>query len=101
MSSYSVLLIKKIIYYASTTDVFLGNLGLYYRAETATGTECSVKTMFLKILQHSQNNACVGVTFLITLLKAAAFSTADLLKKRLQHWFFSLNIVNFLRTNIM
>ena len=47
-------------------------------AEAATESECSVKTMFLKLSQYSQKNACIWVIFLMKLLKAAAFSTADL-----------------------
>ena len=74
---------------------------LFTGAEAATGSECFVKTMFLKISQYSQKNACVGVIFLTKFLKAAAFGTADLLKKSLQHRCFSVNIVNFLKTRII
>ena len=43
---------------------------------------CSTKKLFLKILGYSQENTCVGVSFLITL---QAFSHPILLKRDLQH----------------
>ena len=79
MLSHSVLFIKKVNLYASTTDAFLGNLRMFYRSRSSH-RKCSVKAIFLKISQYSQKNACVGVIFLIKFLKAA-FSTADLLKR--------------------
>ena len=45
---------------------------------------CSVKKMFLKILQNSQENTCTRVS---------------LLKKRLWHWCFPVNFVKYLRTH--
>ena len=45
---------------------------------------CSVKKMFLKILQNSQENTCIRVS---------------LLKKRLWHWCFPVNFVKYLRTH--
>ena len=60
----------------------------------------SLLQMFFKIdvlknSQYSQENTCVGVSFLIKLL---ASRPATLLKKRLQHRCFPVNIENFLRT---
>ena len=50
---------------------------------------CSTKKLFLKILGYSQENTCVGVSFLITL---QAFSHAILLKRDLQHRCLPVNI---------
>ena len=47
---------------------------------------CSVKKVFLKILQNSQENTCARVVFLIKL------SPATLLKKRLWYGCFSVNL---------
>ena len=73
MSSYSLLFIKKINLLCLPHLCF---------------SECSIKTMFLKISQYSQKSACIGVLFLIKLLKAAALSTADLFKETPTQVFF-------------
>ena len=49
---------------------------------------CSMKKVFLKILQNSQENTCARVSFLIKLQ----------LKKRLWRRCFPVNIAKFLRT---
>ena len=52
---------------------------------------CFIKKVFFKISQNSQENTCIGVSFL---KKIAAWRPAALLKKRLKHRCFP---VNFLR----
>ena len=59
---------------------------------------CSTKKLFLKILGYSQEDTCVGVSFLITL---QAFSHAILLKRDLQHRCLPVNIAQFLRTPVL
>ena len=56
---------------------------------------CSVKKIFLKTSQNSQENTCARVSFFN---KVAAFRTATLLKKRLWHKCFPVNFAKFLRT---
>ena len=55
---------------------------------------CSIRKLFLKILQYSQKNTCVGVSLLI---KMQAFSPVILLKKQA----FSVNIAKFLRIPVL
>ena len=55
---------------------------------------CSIKKLFLKILPYSQENTCVGVSFLI---KIRAFSPA----KKTPTQTFPMNIVKFLRTPVL
>ena len=57
---------------------------------------CSVKKVFLDISQGSQENTCARVSFLI---KLQAWP-ATLLKKRLWHRCFPVNIVKSLRTSV-
>ena len=66
---------------------------------------CSVKKVFLKNSQNSQENICVRVSFLIKLQasdlffnKVAGLKPATLLKKRLWHRYFPENFAKFLRT---
>ena len=59
---------------------------------------CSVKKVFLKISQNSQENTCARVSFLIK-LQASGLRPATLLKKRLRHRCFPVNFVKFLRTH--
>ena len=59
------------------TSKFQSDLGTVAR-------RCSVKKMFLKILQNSQENTCTRVS---------------LLKKRPWHWCFPVNFVKYLRTH--
>ena len=66
---------------------------------------CSVKKVFLKNSQNSQENICVRVSFLIKLQasdlffnKVAGLKPATLLKKRLWHRCFLMNFEKFLRT---
>ena len=65
---------------------------------------CSVKKVFLKNSQNSQENICVRVSFLIKLQasdlffnKVAGLKPATLLKKRLWHRCFLMNFEKFLR----
>ena len=57
---------------------------------------CSVKKVFLEILQNSQDSTCARVSFLIKLQAAPA----TLLKKRLQHRCFPGNFAKFLITPV-
>ena len=52
---------------------------------------CSIRKLFLKILQYSQKNTCVGVSLL---MKMQAFSPVILLKKTPKQAF-SVNIAKF------
>ena len=54
---------------------------------------CSVKKVFLEILQNSQGNVCARVSFSIKLQ-----APITLLKKRLWHRCFPVNFAKFLRT---
>ena len=62
-------------------------------ATEAVAQRCSVKKVFLEILQNSQENTCARVSFLIKL-------QATLLKKRLWHRSFPVNFAKFRRTPI-
>ena len=68
-------------------------LRLISRASGRSHRRCSVKKVFLKILQHSQH-LCQSLFF----NKVAGLSLASLLKKRLWHRCFPVNFVKFLRT---
>ena len=59
---------------------------------------CSIKKLLLKILQISQENTCVRVSFL---KKLQAESCNLILKNRIWHRCFSVNFVRFLRTSIL
>ena len=60
---------------------------------------CSVKKMFLEILQNSQENTRARVSFLIKL--QARPRPATLLKKKLWHRCFPVNFAKFLRTTFL
>ena len=62
-----------------------------YCKREAVIQRCSVKAVFLKISQNSQENTCARVSFLIKLQ----------LKKRLWHRCFLVNIAKLLRTPIL
>ena len=55
---------------------------------------CSVRNMFLEILQNSQKNTCVRVSFLIK-LQTLGLQLYE--KKRLWHRCFPVNFTKFLR----
>ena len=57
----------------------------------AVARRCSVKMVFLQILENSQENACVGISFK---------QSFEFIKKRLQHRCFPVNFENILRTAI-
>ena len=61
-------------------------------------SRCSVKKVFSKISQNSQENSCARVSFLI---KLQASRPVTLLKKTLAQLFFSANFAKFLRTPIV
>ena len=72
-----------------------GNVGLKHTSE-AVFHRYSVKKLFFKISQSSQENTCVRICFIFYLFffdKVAAAAT--LFKKRLQHSCFSVNFVKF------
>ena len=58
----------------------------------------SIKIPFLKVLQHSHRNNCVGGLFLN---KNAALDYWNFIKKRLQLRCFPMNIAKFLRTPVL
>ena len=60
----------------------------------AVAKSCSVKKVFLEILQTSQENTCARVFF----NKVAGLGPVTLLKKRLWHRCIPVNMVKFLRT---
>ena len=77
---------------------FFGNVDVIYKhieLEEAVAIRCSVKKVFLEILQNSQKNTSARVSSLHQCLRAAT-----LLKKRLWHRRFPLNFVKFLRTPV-
>ena len=58
----------------------------------ASARRCSVKNVFLKISQNSQDKTCARASFLIKLLRPGSSS-----KKRLWHRCFPVNFTKFLR----
>ena len=65
-----------------------------HSTETATGGVL-LKTVFLKILQNSQEDTCARVSFLN---KVVGLRPAALSKKKLWHRCFSVNFAKSLRT---
>ena len=63
------------------------------RLSEAVVRTCSVKKMFLKISQTSQENTCVGVSF----LKSYRPEGYNFIKQRLQHRCFPVNFAKFLK----
>ena len=57
----------------------------------------SVKELFLKSLQYSQKNTCVGVSFWISM---QGFSPETWSKRGFNKGFFPMNIAKFLRTPV-
>ena len=55
--------------------------------------KCSIIKMFLKYSQYSQENTCVGVFF----NKVAGLRLANVLKKRLQHRCFPVNVAELFK----
>ena len=66
-----------------------------FRYAEAVVQRCSVKMVFLEISQNSQENTCARVSFF---KKVAGLRPATLLKKRLCHRCFPVNLAKFLRT---
>ena len=58
---------------------------------------CSIKKVFLKISQNSQENTCARVSFLIK-SQTLGLRPATVLKKRLWYRCFPVNFAEFLRT---
>ena len=67
-----------------------------FRTRETVVRRCSVKKVFLKISQKSQENTCVGVSF----NKISGLNAYNFITKRLQHRCFPVNIAKFLRTTI-
>ena len=59
--------------------VFLSKIQTIHLISDAVVRRCSVKKVFLKIWQNSQENNCIGVS--IVLIKLQAFRSAFLLKR--------------------
>ena len=59
----------------------------------------SIKKLFSKISQYSQENTCVGISFLIKMLWDV--HSCSFIKKRLQHLCFPVNIAKFLRAPVL
>ena len=83
-----------------STDFFalyllLKILFVYQHSNPEAATQrCPIKKVFLEILENSQENTCVRVSFLIKLQTVPA----TLLKRRLWHRCFAVNFAKFLRT---
>ena len=58
---------------------------------------CSLKKVFLKILEKSQENTCVGVSF----SQSCRPEASNLLKKSCDTVVFSVNLAKFLRTTFL
>ena len=52
---------------------------------------CSVKKVFLKISEISQENTCIGVS-------SSGLKTCNFIKKRLEHSYFPVKFANCLKT---
>ena len=72
----------------------MNNIKVMNGFQKAVVQRCSVKKVFLKVSQNSQENNCVRVSFLIELQAGPA----TLLKKRHWHRCFPVNFAKFLRT---
>ena len=66
-----------------------------FKISKSSHQRCSIKKVFLKISQNSQENICAIVSFFN---KVASPRPATLLKKRLWHRCFPVNFAKFLRT---
>ena len=66
----------------------------FSRPNRSSHQTCSLKKVFLEILQNLQENTCARVSFLIKLQAPPA----TLLKKRLWHRCFPVNLAKFPRT---
>ena len=64
----------------------------------AVSRRCSLKKLFLKILQNSQENATAGVSFFS---KVSGLRPTTLLEKRIRHKCFPVNFAKFLRALIL
>ena len=76
----------------------ISNIYHYIKAWKSIMNRCSIKKLFLKISQYSQESACVGVS---SLMKMQTFSPAALFKKRLRHRCFPVNYAKFLRIPVL
>ena len=72
-----------------SVNVLSNTHGLIYRS---SHWRCSVKKMFLEILQNSQENICARVSFLIKL------QACNFIKKQALVQVFPVNFAKFLRT---
>ena len=76
------------------TDILARNLCQKFNLEAVT-QKCSVKKVFLKISQNSQENTCARVLFFN---KVAGIRAATLFNKRIWHRCYPVNFTKFLRT---
>ena len=76
------------------TDILARNLCQKFNLEAVT-QKCSVKKVFLKISQNSQENTCARVLFFN---KVAGIRPATLFNKRIWHRCYPVNFTKFLRT---
>ena len=74
-----------------------GNVELKHTSE-AVFQRYSVKKLFFKISQSSQENTCVRVCLFFVFFFDKVAAAATLFKKRLQHSCFPVNFVKFLRS---
>ena len=89
--------VTETIFYINTNSFFLLNIFNFKKSSWAKPVHpsqtvvrrCSVKKVFLKIVQNSQGNTCARVSGL---------RPATLFKKRLWHRCFPMNFAKFLRT---
>ena len=66
----------------------------------AVAQRCPVKKAFLEVLQNSQKNTCVRVSFLIK-SQAIGLKPPTIIKKRLWHECFPVNFAKFVRTTFL
>ena len=72
---------------------WMNNFALRY--SEAAVHRFSSKLAFLKILQYSPENTCIGISFL---KKVADLKGRNSIRKRLEHMSFPVSINTFLRT---
>ena len=73
---------------------------MYYYSAEADVRMCSVKKVFLEILQNSQENTCAGVSFLIKSKAACSFTTKKTLAQNFKNYFEELEWWEELEKNL-
>ena len=94
-------LLKRKIYYASATDVFPGNLGIFYRSRSSHRKWVLCKNDVLKNFTIFIEKRLCWSHFFNKVAESCCLQHCRFIKKRLQYRCFSVNIVIFLRTRIM